>query len=214
MSFSKRKKTYIWATWLAAALSGEKACEFSSWLKGNFTYTKVDENKDLSKWKADHARMVRDRVEKLRSEGWVVTVEGENKFTVRGKVADVGGQADIVAVRGDEIVVEDCKTGKKKDEHFWQVVIYMALLPKVDSRFMAAKRIRGTVIYPDDATRDVDGYEAEGETNRIFERIKELATAAEPPKTPSASECRFCDIADCDARLSDDSSSTTDTEAF
>lgn len=218
MAITKRRKPYFWVTWLAAALSGDRTCEFAPWLKGSYQFDKVEETEEkkqaLAKWRTDHSDAVRRIAEDFRSRGYDVTLEDQNKFTVRGKNADVGGCADIVAVNADEARVVDVKTGKrKKDEHFWQIVVYLLMLPRVDARFMANKRIVAELIYVADGTnRTVEGVEADAEAIRIFARITDLATKAEPKKTPGM-ECRDCDIADCLERKTDDAASV-DTEDF
>lgn len=217
MGMVKRRKPYFWVTWIAAALAGDKSCEYAPWLKSHYKADELEETperaKQLAQWKADHAAIVRHRAEELRSQGYAVTVEGENKFTVYGKNADVGGAMDVVAIRGDEVRVEDVKTGKKKDEHYWQVVLYILMLPKTKAKFMSpTSRLTGAIVYHD-SVREIDGIEAANEASRVFGRITEIATnEVAPPKSPG-SECAFCKIADCDARAPE-GGTQIDTEDF
>ena len=204
MTDTKRHKPYLWATWLAQALSGDKHCEWSFWYKAHHKYAKrPDENaSNLESWKADHAEVVRKHVEDLTTDGWSVRTEGQTKFTVYGKHADVGGQADVLAERGDAWWVDDVKTGQKRDSDFWQVVIYLAMLPKVFER-LRDRPSMGHVIYRD-STRTITGGEAVLEAERVYARVREIASDTEPKRTPSASECRFCDIASCPDRVASD----------
>ena len=55
--------------------------------------------------------------------------EDHNKFSLPGKAATLGGVADIVAVRGDEGLIVDCKSGKQRDSDAFQVLAYMLVLP-------------------------------------------------------------------------------------
>ena len=46
------------------------------------------------------------------SRGYTVSTEGQNSFNLRGRSAVLAGKPDLVARRGDEVVVVDAKTGK------------------------------------------------------------------------------------------------------
>ena len=50
----------------------------------------------------------------LKAEGYAVFVEDQNKFTLKGRAATLGGVPDLVAVRGAEALVVDCKSGKQR----------------------------------------------------------------------------------------------------
>lgn len=234
---------YIWATWIAGLLSGDKHCAWAAWYKAHFRYLKredPDANR-LTVWKADHAAMVRARVSELQSEGWHVTVEEQNKFTVEGQVATVGGVADIVAYRdfppaeelvargialhgvpaaedlgGPVVRIEDAKTGKRRDSDFWQVATYMYLMPKVTPA-MRDRAIHGLILYRDGEQRRLESGTGQQLGPTIAQFIREIAGDLEPERTPSASECRYCDIAVCPDRVEQDLTSapaTYDTEDF
>lgn len=201
----KRWSPYVHVTWIRGLIAGDQHCAWSSWFKSHFQYIKRvgpdgDANR-LAQWKAEHAQMVQERAEAWRAGGWTVTVEDQNKFTVKGQSATVGGVADIVAIREDEIRVEDCKTGKRRDSDYFQVVLYVLLLPLVDERFTQGERVSGIVSYKDGTQREVLADDAARARPVVFGWIMATGSDVEPSRVPSAHECRYCDVAECPDRI-------------
>lgn len=208
-----RRQPYLWVTWIVGLLSGDKSCEWAAWLKAHYTYDKInDESSDLSQWKSDHADMVRARCAQLEQDGWLVSLESQNKFTWRGKSATLGGQPDIIAERGLDVRVEDCKTGRSRDSDYWQVVLYMLALPAT-SRPLRDRVISGAVIYRDHV-REIEPDAVKLGTENIVKRIRAAAGEAEPKRTPSQSECSRCDIASCQERIHGGDLVAVDTDIF
>jgi hypothetical protein len=238
---TRRDAPYIWVTWMTGLMAGDKHCVWAAWFRAHYKYTKRDDPdgaNTLSQWRAEHADLVQSRAEELRAQGFTVTTEQENKFVIRGKVATVGGVADIVATRQvepmDEInqnvtaLVEDCKTGQQKESDYWQVVLYLLFLPKA---FKALKehRLAGAVIYPTGTVdqrrlnelngvreiwkRPVLAGDAEIAKDLVVKWIQRVGGDEEPVRTPSWAECRYCDIADCPDRAEEPVAETT-TEEF
>jgi hypothetical protein len=60
----------------------------------------------------------------LEAEGYTVYGEGENWFEVVGRsfAVKVVGKPDILAIREHQAVVENCKTGRKKNSDLYQVL--------------------------------------------------------------------------------------------
>lgn len=225
-----RPQPFVWTTWITGLLSGDKHCRWAAWFKAHYYYEKVDEDEQraaaLRKWKGEHADMVRDRVAALVADGWRVSVEAQNKFFVRGQSATLAGGPDILAVRdgapvvgravafdpslasaraAKEAVVEDCKTGMRRDSDHWQVMIYMLFLPSHHPALKADPRpLAGAVVYRDGihgippSAADADA------TQRVGAAIREAGGPVAPPRTPSADECRYCDIAACPDRVTSD----------
>lgn len=199
----KRFGVYLWCTWLATALSGDRKCEFAHWYKAHFKFAKLDDGSfNLEGWRADHDAAVRKRADALAADGWRLRLESMSKFNVKGQTATIGGQCDIVAMRDDQIVVEDLKR-KRRDSDWWQVLIYLLMLPKAFKEEMAGKRMSGRVLYyGDSSVREVDDAAVERDGPRVYARIREIAGRVDPPpRSPSAHECRFCDIAVCTDRV-------------
>lgn len=206
MAFEVRKgKPYIWVTWITGLVSGEKSCRWAAWFRAHHQYEKrPDENENqLSAWKADHAAMVRSIVDDRLKQGYTdVNVEDQNSFTYRGKLAVVGGKADVTyrAADGTGLRFEDAKTGKERDSDMAQVVTYMMLAPVAWEDLTPRSQISGAVIYRN-RQREVGPMDVERLKPKVIEVISAAALDISPPKTPSAAECAYCDILDCDERV-------------
>ena len=124
-----RDAPYIWVTWLTSLLSGDNHCEWAAWFRANFNHEKRPSDFNEVKFRAEHTEMVHARVASLKRENYQVFVESQNRFNLRGRTATLGGTPDIVAVREDDARVIDCKTGRRKDSHYFQVLMYMMMLP-------------------------------------------------------------------------------------
>jgi len=198
-----RTNPYIWVTWITGILSADKQCQWSAWFRAHYQdFARVPSTFDLATWKAAHGEMVRARAEQLRAEGWVVSVEDQNKFTLRGVAATLGGVPDVVAVRGCQGLVVDCKSGKQRDSDFFQVLTYMRVLP-VTHPACKGVRLAGEVQYREMALR-IEPEQLTHELRQLIRTVIERVGADEPPvKMPSYPECRFCDLtaADCPERV-------------
>lgn len=213
----QRRKPYIWPTWISGLLSGDKHCEWAAWLRAHYFYTKREEDGDretsLKAWKAEHARFVSLHAETLEKAGWEVRFEDQNRFNYNGKAATVGGCPDVVAIKRSLGIarIDDAKTGKPRDSDAWQVAIYGALLPLCDTD-LTDLVIVGNVIYKDRES-EVTAQQMVEWKPIIIERVKKVASEHPPARRPSASECAFCDIAECPDRIESDIL-TADGDAF
>lgn len=146
MSTARRTgKPYIWVTWLAKLLGGNE-CVWSAWFKAHFKYDKYEEQAaDLVRWNRDHTKLMAARRLELERDGWTVTVEDDNSFKLEGDSAVVAGKMDLVAVKGDRVLVVDGKTGRERDSDMWQILLYLFALPK--SRPDLPKNLEGEVHY-------------------------------------------------------------------
>ncbi len=197
-----RDVPYIWVTWTASLLSGDNHCEWAAWFRAHFKHEKRPSDFNEVKWRAQHVEMVRARVAALKQEKYQVFVERQNSFNLKGRAATLAGVADIVAVRGDEARVIDCKTGEQKDSHRFQLLTYMMVLPLTHSacrgRSLAGElqyRATSAHIMPDQLTDEL-----KASIRTVIERV-----AGEEPliKVPSSWECRLCVIGrkDCPERI-------------
>lgn len=210
---TRRDNSYIWVTWITGLLAADKHCEWSAWFRAHFQdYAKVPSTFDLAAWKAAHGGMVRDRADALRSEGWTVYVEGQNKFSLAGKAATLGGVADIVAIRDGEGLVIDCKSGRQRDSDSFQVLTYMMVLPHTHA---ACKDVplAGEVQYRDASVHIVPEQISDEMRWLIRGVIERVGGPDEPARVPSLSECRFCDLtaADCPERVEEPAAGGTVT---
>jgi len=210
-----RANPYVWATWLSKQLAGEEACRWKLWFRANHTYERIPSGFDVARWTADHTQLLHDRALDLRAQGYTVYLEGQNEFRLRGaNGATLAGKADIVAVKGDSAFVVDCKTGKERNSDKLQVLLYMLALPHGPAH-CRGRRLGGEVQYreavvPIAAAKVDDGFRL-----MVKEAMDIAAAAQAPARTPSASECRFCDVtgADCPERV-DEAAAETATDLF
>jgi PD-(D/E)XK nuclease superfamily len=201
---TRRRSPFIWVTWLTPFLSGDNQCYWSLQFKAQHTYQKHerdDEAVSLAQWKADHAVLVEAHADRLVTEGWRLTLEDQNAFTLRGTSATLGGKPDIVATRPDVVRVIDGKTGQRRGSDIWQVLVYMFALPLAHPVWKDVP-IHGQVVYRDGVV-EVPALTGVARA-RIVDTIQRAARALDPTaRVPSGRECSFCDIGrdDCPDRI-------------
>lgn len=200
---TQRRDPYIWTTWITGALASDDQCRYAPWFKSHFQYEKVVRTDgNLTKWKAEHGDMVTARVLSLIADGWTVFLEAQNKFTLEGKAATLSGVPDIVAVRENEGLVVDCKSGKPRDKDFWQVCIYLMVLPLTHTA-CKGRRLVGEVQYRDHSLLIQPEEFTLAMRESITAQIRETGSPTPPARVPSYRECLFCDISkqDCPDRI-------------
>jgi PD-(D/E)XK nuclease superfamily len=203
-----RGSSYILVTWITGLLAADKQCEWSAWFRAHFSgYEKVPTDFNLAAWKAAHGEMVRARAEALKAEGHAVYVEDQNRFSLKGQAATLGGVPDLVAVRGGEGLVIDCKSGKQRNADSFQVLTYMRVLP-ITHAACRDVTLAGEVQYRDASLR-IAPSQLSGELKGLIRgTIERVGSDAPAIKAPSLSECRFCEItaADCPERVDEEQS--------
>lgn len=206
MSSRRHGLPYIWATWITGYLAGADHCLYAAWYKAHYKFDKVERDFDLAAWTAEHAAMVTIRASQLEAEGWLVAREDQNSFKLKGETALLAGKPDIIARRGLEVLVDDCKSSKQRDGDYFQILIYLFALLRVWARepwFSRELRIRGELLYKTHM-RTIELTElAPFHVARIIETIRQVAAEDPPAKVPSAGECSFCDLGpgDCPERI-------------
>ena len=201
---TKRDKPYLYVTWITKLLAGDDKCEWAAWFKANHQdYEKLPRSIDSTEWTGKHSAALNAKVDELRAAGFTVYVEDQNKFTIKGQAANFGGKPDLVAVNGDYVLVIDTKTGKQKDCDIWQVLIYMMVLPMTHSACMG-KLVNGELSYPNDVTLEVPAERLNDTTKDLITTMIKRIVGDEPRRTPSAHECKFCEIAMCPDRVKEE----------
>lgn len=211
---TERREPYLWVTWLTKILAGEQSCEWATWFKAHFSdYEKQPRSTDLVAWTARHGEMVRKRADELRGEGYEVFVEDQNKFTMKGSAATLQGKPDIVAVKDDDILVVDCKSGKQRDSDHFQVLIYMMVLPLTHDA-CKGKAVRGELEYKDYRVL-IDALPTKVR-QLIVSTIQRVAQPDPLPLAPSYNECRFCEITskDCKKRVDQERKAPVTSDLF
>jgi hypothetical protein len=200
---AERSNPFIWVSWLSKLMAGEKQCEWASWFRSHYVWEKVPSGLDLAKWTADHAQLLRARKAELEAEGFTVYAEDQNSFTLLGETGiEVSGKPDLVAIRGQEAYVEDCKTGMPRHSDHFQVLVYMLALPHVEGPWKGRK-LDGRIIYGGTVV-DVPGSKIDADLRELFRKTVLTIGGPEPArKAPSWGECRYCDISsnDCPERI-------------
>lgn len=202
---------YFWVTWLTSILAGEAHCEYAPWFRSRFKYDKQPRDFNLDAWQLEHTALITETVKTLKADGWTVTLEHQNAFRLTGKTAVLAGKPDIIARKGEEIWVIDCKTGEPSTRDYVQVCIYLIAIPMVWQRpdlwihGQLVYKTHTTSIVPKDATGQV--------RDQLFALLRKLANDAQPGTVPSQHECDWCDIAACADRQPTDQPVAL-TEAF
>jgi CRISPR/Cas system-associated exonuclease Cas4 (RecB family) len=190
----KRFKFYARVEQLSKILAKEKLCNFSVWLPTQYQIEKPPSNYDSS----EHDEMVIQRASQLQAEGFTVYVEYANSLKVNGKIFDicVAGRPDIVAIKDTWVVVEDCKTGKRRDSHRFQVLLYMLLLPLAPEtkNHCQGHTPHGRLVYPDEIV-ELPAWNVDRPFKQLLHQtIATICSATPPNPTPSNWECRYCNI--------------------
>ena len=73
----------------------------------------------------EHTALVNRERESREVLGYTVTVEDQNSFRLRGATVTLAGKADLIAVKGQDAVIIDAKTGRSSPHHSAQVLTYV-----------------------------------------------------------------------------------------
>ena len=198
-----RDGSYIWVTWITGLMAADKHCEWSAWFRAHFQgFDKAPSDFDLAAWKAAHGEMVRARADELRGQGHAVFVEDQNKFSLKGKVATLGGVPDLLAIREGRGLVVDCKSGQAEGLRRLPGP-HLHARPAADPRGLPGVGLAGEVQYRDSRRRIAPQKLDDELKGLISATIERVGGEAPLPKVPSLSECRFCDLtaADCPERV-------------
>jgi hypothetical protein len=185
-------------------LAGDDVCWWAPWFKARNKFDKVErEGFDLAKWSAEHTELLDRLVVHLEDLGYhSIRRENANKFLLKGKGALLSGKPDVVAFKGDEVLIADAKSGQRKNADWWQVLIYLFALPLAfhDDGAFRGRSLRGVVVYkPAKAGEppqlvDVGELTADRRAS-IVKAIQGIGVGgAEPQPQPSGHECSFCEI--------------------
>ncbi len=194
----RRNEPYVWLTWLAPWMSGDKSCDWSVWFRANWRdYEKAEGDSDFSSWRVRHTRLLRETHKELNREGYRVRVERQNSFTASlpDSPCVIGGQPDLIALREDDDIVIDVKTGRERDWHEQQVLLPMALLPFSNLAEHRERRFRGRILYADGLVKEFHPRQAEEILAELPYFLDVLAGPEEEARRiPSPPECRYCPI--------------------
>jgi len=192
----KRLTPYAWVTTIAQLMAEEKPCYYAPWLRTQYHIPTSPSDYDST----NHDEMLIQRAVELQNQEHQITVENPNSIKVFGNKFKIciAGRPDIIAIKNDWVIVEDCKSGKKRKSHRYQVLLYMLLLRHADNTKEQCKnrQLLGRLIYPDE-TEDISSiYLDQTFLDKLHQTLK-ILTSLEIP-TPQANQwnCRYCTIPD------------------
>ena len=209
---------YIWVTWLTKLLAGENSCEWAAWFRSQHegpSWEKVPGTFDLVGWQLKHTARINESREHWEELAYTVFTENQNRFTLRGKTASLGGKPDLIARKGDAGTIIDVKTGKPSPSHGVQVMLYMYAVPRALGQYRGVI-FNGQVAYLDHVVDIPAGAVDERFMENLSRLIHRLGSGEPARKVPSRMECGYCDItaADCPERAEGDSIEEGETEDF
>jgi len=151
-------------------------------------------NFDAEGYKIKHQGLLVQYAQELRNQGYTVYTEDSNFFKVNAGCAVIAGIPDIVAIRGEEVLIVDAKTGRPRSSDQAQVLVYMLFTPVV--KLHGIQQIpEGRLVYQDYSAVEVH---SSAVTEEFEQRVRDLVTMMRsselPPVTPSARECRYCQM--------------------
>ena len=103
MPVFRKEGPYIWVTWLTKLLTGNDGCEHASWFKARFhskSWTRVERVNNLARWQVGHTDLLNAKARELREQGYEVSREAQNHFTIQGKLATIPGKRGFFARQG------------------------------------------------------------------------------------------------------------------
>lgn len=194
-----RAEPYVFLTWLARWMSGERSCEWAVWFQAHWKdFKRAESDASFAVWRARHTKLLRETHRALNADGYRVKVEAQNWFRYRHEGPApivVGGKPDLLAFRDDDAIVLDVKTGRAHDWHEQQVLLPMALLPRSDLHEHEDARFRGRLVYEDGQVREFPSRQAEDVFGELPYFLDILAGPEEEARrVPSREECGFCPI--------------------
>ena len=207
----RRNGPYIWITWLSRLLAGQNECEWAAWFKARheaYSWDKVSRGFDGFSWRVKHSEAVRDCRDRMEQEGYAMSIEGQNHFTLQGSTATLGGRPDLIAQRDNISTIVEVKTGTCRDADRLQAMLYQYAVPLAMPQYRDVK-FNGRLLYPygeleippiDDAF-----------IQKVVALVQRVASDTPALRVPSAQECRFCDISaeDCSERVEEAQSGYT-----
>jgi hypothetical protein len=192
-----RKQPFIYLTWLKNYLIGDDLCRWSIWHRIYYQYEQAKSDFDNVKYNIEHAAWVDELRKRYINEGYEVIPEVP--VYIRGRIAQLKGRVDLVALREDGNLIIEAKTGTPRQSDKVQIMLYIWALPKTQTRFQGGT-FDGVLAYKSHEI-EVSALEIDERFLMHFTQFTKDILSAEPDrKYPSPRECKWCRIADCDER--------------
>ncbi|MDV2989776.1 MAG: PD-(D/E)XK nuclease family protein [Dehalogenimonas sp.] len=197
-------------------MAGEVQCHWSAWFRAHCTeYEKAPSDFKQAAWMVAHNQGL-DELCRRQAGITAMFKEEQNQFKVSRKGGlTISGKPDLITLEeGGLTTVYDVKTGAPRHSDLIQVMLYMLLLP-YGSPLYRGKSLKGCVVYRNAESSDIPAAAVDTEFQQRVTYFLDLLSAEKPPRrSPSHSECRYCELtsADCPERLADDVPDLPDTE--
>jgi CRISPR/Cas system-associated exonuclease Cas4 (RecB family) len=194
-SLPRRPQPYVHPSWLAKAVSGDRQCLLASYIQANYKVPlRPGNNFDVEGYKLKHQENLISYIGALHSDGYSVHTEKENSFWYKTKSgATISAQPDIVAMRDNEPMIVDIKTGRPKATDIAQVKLYMAMCPSSNLHGISVIP-SGRLVYGADEF-EISADEVTSEFKRqVAQIVNALTTSDVPAPTASPFECRYCPV--------------------
>ena len=203
-----RPNPYMYVTWIAKFLVGERSCQWASWFKTNYRdYERVPSTFDSATWHMQHTDMLNEFADRLEARGCRLFIERQNSFRAKSPRSDlvIQGRPDIIAIDPEgRATIYDVKTGQQADSHVTQVQLYMYLIPRSDDGRWRETTFDGGLVYKDLVEKPIPASSVDDAfVRRVGEFVRRMLSENAARRVPSAPECRYCDIgrADCSERV-------------
>ncbi len=69
----------------------------------------------LARWQVGLTDLKNAKTREFREQGYQVSHEAQNHFTIKGKLATIAGKPDLIARQGDLVWVTDVKSGRPRN---------------------------------------------------------------------------------------------------
>ena len=201
-----RTHPYIWTTWLPRLLTGDNSCEWAAHFKAwNQGWEARFPPKDRVTWYNDRFRLLRARRDQLQRDGYDVYMEGQNTYRIHSDQAILSGRPDLMAIRDNEVLVSDIRTGQEQPWHPVQVMIHLYAIRRTVPQYEHAN-ITGEVVYPDRIVPIRAGSPDPQFVLNLQQLISRIAAQSPAKRVPSAQECSVCWIGpdNCPDRIDSD----------
>ena len=209
MALRRANGPYVWVTWLTKLLVGEDSCEWASWFRSQhegWSWEKAPSTLDLDAWLMEHTQKLNEVRQQWEANGYLLSTENQNSFTLKGNAATLGGKPDLIARKDDIGTIIDVKTGQPRPSHSIQVMIYMYAIPRALGQYKDIA-LDGKVVYADHEI-DIPAFRIDDAfIGSLSQLIVRLGSDTPARKVPSLSECGFCNItsSNCPERMTEDS---------
>jgi hypothetical protein len=204
MTATPRVLPYLWVSWLARFLVGDRHCLWAAWFMAHHSYMKRGTGFDAIQWQIDHTTVVNDAAMAARAAGYHVALEEQNAIRLERDGYTLGGKPDLVLERDGRVRIIDCKSGRRAAWHAVQVMIYGIVLPLARDEYRTLA-IEGCVRYADGGEDVLIPADAMGDTfaTLLWTTVDRLISSVPPERVPSSAECAMCSITheDCPERI-------------